>query len=78
MIRFGALLLLGLVIGSVSVSMFIFIDNTTIDVTSESGEHVQVGDIKFDVQFVSNYEILEKKSEYLEFEKNLILLNQLE
>ena len=52
MIRFGALLLLGLVIGSVSVSMFIFIDNTTIDVTSESGEHVQVGDIKFDVQFV--------------------------
>ena len=52
MIRFGALLLLGLVIGSVSVSMFIFIDNTTIDVTPESGEHVQVGDIKFDVQFV--------------------------
>ena len=72
MIRFGALLLLGLVIGSVSVSMFIFIDNTTIDVTSESGEHVQVGDIKFDVQFVSYYEILEKKSEYLEFEKDLI------
>ena len=67
MIRFGALLLLGLVIGSVSVSMFIFIDNTTIDVTSESGERVQVGDIKFDVQFVSYYEILEKKSEYLEF-----------
>ena len=72
MIRFGALLLLGLVIGSVSVSMFFFIDNMTIDVTSESGEHVQVGDIKFDVQFVSNYEILEKKSEYLEFEKDLI------
>ena len=72
MIRFGALLLLGLVIGSVSVSMFIFIDNTTIDVTPESGEHVQVGDIKFDVQFVSYYEILEKKSEYLEFEKDLI------
>ena len=72
MIRFGALLLLGLVIGSVSVSMFIFIDNTTIDVTSESGEHVQVGDIKFDVQFVSYYEILEKKSEYIEFEKDLV------
>ena len=72
MIRFGTLLILGLVIGSVSVSMFLFIDNMTIDVTSESGGHVQVGDIKFDVQFVSNYEILEKKSEYLEFEKNLI------
>ena len=72
MIRFGTLVILGLVIGSVSVSMFLFIDNLTIDVTSESGESVQVGDIKFDVQFVSNYEILEKKSEYLEFEKDLI------
>ena len=72
MVRFGALLLLGLVIGSVSVSMFVFVDNMTIDVTSESGEPVRVGDVKFDIQFVSNYEILEKKSEYLEFEKDLI------
>jgi len=38
MIGFGTLVLLGVVIGSVSVSMFLFIDNLTIDVTSESGE----------------------------------------
>jgi len=73
MIGFGTLVILGVVIGSVSVSMFLFIDNLTIDVTSESGEPVRVGDVKFDIQFVSNYEILEKKSEYLEFEKELII-----
>ena len=61
MIGFGTLVLLGVVIGSVSVSMFLFIDNLTIDVTSESGEPVQVGGVDFDVQFVSYYEILEKK-----------------
>ena len=72
MIGFGTLVILGVVIGSVSFSMFWFIDNLTIDVTSESGELVQVGGVEFDVQFVSNYEILEKKSEYMEFEKNLI------
>jgi hypothetical protein len=72
MIGFGTLVILGVVIGSVSVSMFLFVDNLTIDVTSEPGEPVQVGDVKFDVQFVSNYEILEKKSEYIEFEKNLV------
>ena len=72
MIGFGTLVILGVVIGSVSVSMLLFVDNLTIDVTSESGEHVQVGDIKFDVQFVSYYEILEKKSEYIEFEKDLV------
>jgi len=72
MIGFGTLVILGVVIGSISVSMFLFIDNLTIDVTSESGEPIQVGDVKFDTQFVSIYEILEKKSEYLEFEKDLI------
>ena len=73
MIGFGTLVILGVVIGSVSVSMFWFIDNLTIDVTSESGELVQVGGVEFDVQFVSYYEILEKKSEWLEFEKDLII-----
>jgi len=73
MIGFGTLVLLGVVIGSISVSMFWFMDNLTIDVTSESGELVQVGGVEFDVQFVSYYEILEKKSEYLEFEKDLII-----
>ena len=48
MIRFGALLLLGLVIGSVSVSMFLFLDNLTVDVISESGERVKINDVEFD------------------------------
>jgi len=72
MIRFGTLIILGLVIGSVSFSMFLFIDNLTIDVTSESGEPVIVDDIVFDVQFVSYYEILKKAKEYSEFQESLI------
>tara|TARA_B100000745_G_scaffold193312_1_gene127244 strand:- start:1389 stop:1937 length:549 start_codon:yes stop_codon:yes gene_type:complete len=73
MIGFGTLVMLGLVIGSISVSMFIFTDNLTAEVTVESGGIIQVGDVEFDIQYVSNYEILEKKSEYLEFEKNLVI-----
>ena len=69
MIGFGTLVMLGLVIGSISVSMFIFTDNLTAEVTVESGGIIQVGDVEFDIQ----YEILEKKSEYLEFEKNLVI-----
>ncbi len=72
MIGFGTLIILGIIVCSVSVSMFLFLDNLTVDVTSELGEPVKIDDVEFDVQFVSNYEILEKKSEYSEFEKNLI------
>ena len=72
MVGFGTLVILGIVICSISVSMFYFIDNLTIDVTSESGESIQISDVEFDVQFVSTYEILEKKSEYIEFEKDLV------
>jgi hypothetical protein len=72
MIGFGTLIILGIIIGSVSVSMFLFLDNLTVDVTSETGEPVKVDDIVFDIQFVSNYEILKKAKEYSQFEKSLI------
>ena len=72
MIGFGTLVILGIVICSISVSMFFFVDNLIIDVTSESGESIQISDVEFDIQFVSTYEILEKKSEYIEFEKDLV------
>jgi hypothetical protein len=72
MIRFGTLIVLGVVIGSISFSMFWFIDNLTVDVTSESGEPVKIDDIMFDVQFVSYHEILKKNKEYSQFEEDLI------
>ena len=77
MIGFGTLIVLGIIVCSVSVSMFLFLDNLTVDVTSELGEPVKIDDVEFDVQFVSNYEILEKKSEYSEFEKNIDLAEPL-
>ena len=73
MIRFGTLIILGLVIASVSVSMFLFLDNLTVDVISESGERVKINDVEFDIRFVSYYEILEKTKEYMESEKDLVI-----
>ena len=72
MIGFGTLVILGIVIGSISFSMFLFIDNLTVNVTSESGEPVKVDDVVFDIQFVSYQEILKKNKEYSQFEKELI------
>ena len=69
MIRFGTLIVLGVVIGSISFSMFWFIDNLTVDVTSESGEPVKIDDIMFDVQFVSYHEILKKNKMHEELKK---------
>ena len=71
MIGFGTLIILGVIIGSVSVSMFLFLDNLTVDVISESGERVKINDVEFDIRFVSYYEILEKTKEYMESEKAL-------
>ncbi len=71
MIRFGTLIILGIVIGSVSFSMFLFLDNLTVDVTSESGKPVNVNDVIFDIHFVSYHEVLKKDKEYTAFEKNL-------
>ena len=71
MIGFGTLIILGVIIGSVSVSMLLFLDNLTVDVISESGERVKINDVEFDIRFVSYYEILEKTKEYMESEKAL-------
>ncbi|KFM15190.1 hypothetical protein AAA799O18_00209 [Marine Group I thaumarchaeote SCGC AAA799-O18] len=71
MIGFGTLIILGIVIGSVSFSMFLFLDNLTVDVTSESGKPVNVNDVIFDIHFVSYHEVLKKDKEYTAFEKNL-------
>ena len=73
MIGFGTLIILGVIIGSVSVSMFLFLDNLTVDVISESGERVKINDVEFDIRFVSYYEILEKTKEYMESEKDLVI-----
>ena len=47
MVGFGTLVILGIVIGSISVSMFVFLENQTISITSELGDPVIVGNVEF-------------------------------
>jgi len=69
MVGIGTFIMLGIVIGSISVSMYLFLDNQFVDIFVESDDSITVGDVKFYVNHIGNYEILEKIKEYSELEK---------
>ena len=69
MVGFGTVIAIGIVIASISVSMMIFWESQTTSKFSEYGDEIKVGDVKFDVQYVTNHEILKKNKMYAEFEK---------
>jgi len=69
MVGFGTVIAIGIVIASISVSMIIFWESQTTSKFSEYGDEIKVGDVKFDVQYVTNHEILKKNKMYAEFEK---------
>jgi hypothetical protein len=69
MVGFGTVIAIGIVIASISVSMIIFWESQTTSKFSEYGDVIKVGDVKFDVQYVTNHEILKKNKMYAEFEK---------
>jgi len=69
MVGFGTVIAIGIVIASISVSMIIFWEGQTTSKFSEYGDVIKVGDVKFDVQYVTNHEIIKKNKMYAEFEK---------
>jgi hypothetical protein len=69
MAGFGTVIAIGIIIASISVSMVLFWESQTISKFSEYGDVIKVGNVKFDVQYVTNYEILKKDKSYAEFEK---------
>ena len=69
MVGIGTFIMLGIVIGSISVSMYLFLDNQFVDIFEESGGSITVGNVEFYVNHIGNYEILEKNKEYAEIEK---------
>ena len=69
MVGIGTFIMLGIVIGSISVSMYLFLDNQFVDIFEESGGSITVGNVEFYVNHIGNYEILEKTKEYTEIEK---------
>jgi len=65
----GTFIMLGIVIGSISISLFLFLDERLVDITEESGDSVTVNNVEFNIRYIGNYESLEKTKEYKEIEK---------
>ena len=65
----GTFIMLGIVIGSICVSMYLFLDGQLVDITEESGDSITVNNVEFNISHIGNYETLEKTKEYEELEK---------
>jgi len=65
----GTVIMLGIVIGSICVSMYLFLDEQIITITGEPGNSITVGNVEFNITHIGNYESLEKTQEYKELEK---------
>jgi len=65
----GTFIMLGIVVGSICVSMYLFLDNQVVNVTEESGDSITMGNVEFYVSYIGNHELLEKTKEYAEMEK---------
>jgi len=65
----GTFIMLGIVVGSICVSMYLFLDNQVVNVTEESGDSITMGNVEFYVSYIGNHELLEKTKEYAEIEK---------
>jgi len=69
MVGIGTFIMLGIVVGSICVSMYLFLDNQLVDITEESGDSITVNNVEFNIRHIGNYETLEKTKEYKEIEK---------
>jgi len=65
----GTVIMLGIVVGSICVSMYLFLDQQIVTITGEPGNSITVGNVEFNIIHIGNYEILEKTKEYKELEK---------
>ena len=60
----GTFIMLGIVVGSICFSLFLFLDERLVDITEESGDSVIVNNVEFNISHIGNYESLEKTKEY--------------
>jgi len=65
----GTFIMLGIVVGSICISLSLFLVYRLIDITEESGDSVTVNNVEFNIRYIGNYESLEKTEEYKELEK---------
>ena len=69
MVGFATVIAIGIVIGSISVSMIIFWESQTISTIFEDSDEIKVGNVKFDIQYVTNYDVLVKEKAQQEFQE---------
>jgi hypothetical protein len=65
----GTVIMLGIVVGSICVSMYLFLDAQIVTIDGEPGNSITVGNVEFNIIHIGNYESLEKTKEYKELEK---------
>ena len=65
MVRVGGVIVIGAILTVIGISFLFYSDEVLTDVkVSSFGEPIQVGDIMFDIQYVANFEYLEKTKEF--------------
>ena len=69
MVGFATVIAIGIVIGSISVSMIIFWESQTTSKFLEYSDEIKVGNVKFDIQYVTNYDVLVKEKAQQEFQE---------
>ena len=69
----GTFIMIGVVVGSICISLSLFLDERLIDITEESGDSVTVNNVEFNIRYIGNYESLEKTEEYKELEKTQVI-----
>jgi len=69
----GTFIMLGIVAGSISISLFLFLDERLVDITEESGDSLTLNNVEFNIRHIGNYESLEKTEEYKELEKTQVV-----
>ena len=70
MVRVGGIIVIGAIFAVLAVSFYFYSGEVLTDVkVSSFGEPVQVGDILFDIQYVTNFDYLEKTKEFKLAEK---------
>jgi len=65
LVRIGGVIVIGAILTVIGISFLFYSDEVLTDVkVSNFGEPIQVGDIMFDIQYVANFEYLEKTKEF--------------
>ena len=73
----GTVIMLGIVIGSICVSMYLFLDEQIVTITGEPGNSITVGNVEFNIIHIGNYETLEKTEEFREEEQKTEIVKRL-